>query len=352
MEGRRVDRSRFVRAVRIAAVLGSAAALLVSAATASAASSRHSAGKQDSLVIGIPGIPPVFLGVRPYVALQMGYYKKYGVDVTLKGFSTGTDAVRAVQAGQIDAAWSPTPFALTLIAKGTPLVGIEGMDKVDWLVGANGGIKTCSDLKGQNVGVDSIGGARYAALQAMLTKCKLTIQDVHPVVLPGNTAIAALLAGQIHASVLHIDDLAEAAKQGDPVRTIMKLTDVDPNQHYDMLVALRNTVATKRATFVKILEADIAATRYMYNPKAIDKVAQIATVTGHDAATSKVALKQFLALKWWPLDRSGLGVAGITRTIYENVKLGNIPDGNPPKWKDVVDTSLWKQAFAVVSKKK
>jgi ABC-type nitrate/sulfonate/bicarbonate transport system substrate-binding protein len=341
------------RSARIAAVLTAMGALLASAAVASATPAAHASKKADSLVIGLPGIPPVFLGVRPYLALQAGYYKKWGVEVTLKGFATGTDAVRAVQAGQIDAAWSPTPFALTLISKGTPLVGIEGMDKVDWLVGVNGSsIKTCADLKGQNIGVDSIGGARYAALQGMLSVCKLTIQDVKPIVLPGNTAIAALLAGQIHASVLHLDDLAEASKQGEPVRKILTLTQVDPFQHYDMLVATKDNVAAKRAAFVKMIAADIAATRYMYNPKAIDKVSQIATVTGHDATVSKVAIKEYLALKWWPLDRSGLGVAGITRTIFENVKLGNISNGNPPKWKDVVDTSLWKQAFAMVNKKK
>jgi NitT/TauT family transport system substrate-binding protein len=341
------------RSARIAAVLTATGALLASAAVASATPTAHASKKADSLVIGLPGIPPVFLGVRPYLALQAGYYKKWGVEVTLKGFTTGTDAVRAVQAGQIDAAWSPTPFALTLISKGTPLVGIEGMDKVDWLVGVNSSsIQGCSDLKGQNIGVDSIGGARYAALQGMLSKCKLTIQDVKPVVLPGNTAVAAMIAGQIHASVLHLDDLAEASKQGEPVRKILTLTQVDPFQHYDMLVATKDTVAAKRAAFVKMLAADIAATRYMYNPKALDKVSQIATVTGHDANVSKVALKEYLDLKWWPLDRSGLGVAGITRTIYENVKLGNISNGNPPKWKDVVDTSLWKQAFAMVNKKK
>jgi NitT/TauT family transport system substrate-binding protein len=339
------------RWARLAVVLAATAALLASAAAVSAAPAKRTAGKADSLVLGIPGIPPVFLGVRPYVALNMGFYKRYGLDVTIKGFATGTDAVRAVQAGQIDVAWSPTPFALTLMSKGTPLVGIEGMDKVDWLVGGNGSIRTCADLKGQNIGVDSIGGARYAALQAMLTKCKLTIQDVKPVVLPGNTAIAALLAGQIHASVLHIDDLAEAAKQGDPVRTVMKLTEVDPNQHYDMLVALKDTVAAKKSAFIKLLRGDIAATRFMNDPKQMDKVAQIATVTGHDQATSKTALKEFLALKWWPMDRSGLGVAGITRTIFENVKLGNISEGNPPKWKDVVDTTLWKQAYAPFTKK-
>lgn len=340
------------RSGRLAVVIAAIVALAISAA-ASAAPRAHSAKADNTIVLGIPGIPPVFLGVRPYVALQQGYYKKWGVNVQIKGFTTGTDAVRAVQAGQADLAWSPTPFALTLISKGVPLVGIEGMDKVDWLVGTNSSaVKTCADLKGQSIGVDSIGGARYAALQAMLSKCKLTIQDVKPIVLPGNTAIQAMLAGQIHVSVLHLDDLAEASKQGEPVRKILTLTQVDPYQHYDMLVVTRDNLAAKRALLVKFLAADIAATRYMYNPKALNRVATIATVTGHDVNVSTVALKEYLALQWWPLDRSGLGIAPITRTIYENVKLGNISNGNPPTWKDVVDTSLWKQAFALVNKKK
>lgn len=340
------------RAVRAAALTAVAAAVLVSAAAAPAAPSRHGSQKDDSITLAYPGIPPIFMAVRPYVAQNMGYYKHYGVNVTLKGFTTGTDAVRAVLAGQVDAAWSPTPFALTLIAKGNPLVAIEGMDKVDWLVGSNSSsIKTCSDLKGQNIGVDSIGGARYQALQAMLTKCKLTVQDVHPIVLPGNTAIQALLAGQIHASVLHLDDMALAQSQGATITKVVTIAQTDPFQHYDLLVTTKANLAAKRAAFVKMLEGDIAATRYMYNPKAIDRVAQIATVTGESSAVTKTALQQFLDLKWWPLDRSGLGVAPITRTIYENVKLGNIPVGNPPTWKQVVDSSLWKQAFAAVKKR-
>jgi NitT/TauT family transport system substrate-binding protein len=342
------------RIARVAAVLALGGALMLSAAAVgSAAPAKHAARQDDSLTIGYPGIPPIFMATRLYVAQNMGYYRHFGANVTLKGFTTGTDAVRAVLSGQIDAAWSPTPFALTLIAKGNPLVAIEGMDKVDWLVGSNSSsIKTCSDLKGQNIGVDSIGGARYQALQAMLTKCKLTIQDVHPVVLPGNAAIQALLAGQIHASVLHLDDMALAQSQGAKLTKVVSIAQTDPFQSYDLLVTTRNDLAAKRAAFVNLLKGDIATTRYMYNPRALDKVAQIATITGESADVTKTALQQFLALKWWPLDRSGLGVASITRTIYENVKLGNIPVGNPPTWKDVVDTSLWKQAFAAVNKKK
>jgi len=338
------------RAARVAAVLAALVAVGVSATVATAA---PAAQKLTTITLGVPGIPPVFLGVMPYTAFEQGYYKKYGLDVQIKGFTSGTDAVRAVAAGQIDLAWSPTPFAMTLISKGTPLVGIEGMDKVDWVVGSNtSSVKTCNDLKGQNIGVDSIGGARYQALQAILTKCKLTIQDVHPVVFPGATAIQAMLAGQLHVSVLHLDDLAEADSQGANVKKIVTIAQTDPFQHYDMLVGLKSNVDARRADFVKFLKADIQTIRYMNNPKALNRVASIGMVVGHNLAVTKTALKQYLKLSWWPLNRSGLGVAPITRTVFENVKLGNISAGNPPKWSDIVDTSLWKQAYKAVTPKK
>jgi len=339
-----------MKVVKFAALLAAVAALGVSATAATAA---PKAKQLTTITLGVPGIPPVFLGVEPYTAFEQGYYKKYGVDVQIKGFTSGTDAVKAVQAGQIDLAWSPTPFAMTLMSKGVPLVGIEGMDKVDWVVGSNSSsITSCADLKGQNIGVDSIGGARYQALQAMLTKCKLTIQDVHPVVFPGSSAVQAMLAGQLHASVLHLDDLAEASSQGTPIKTVISIAQTDPFQHYDMLVGLRSNIQAKRAAIVNFLKGDIQAIRYMNNPKALNRVAQIGMVVGHNLDVTKTALKQYLKLSWWPLNRSGLGVAPITRTVFENVKLGNISAGNPPKWSDIVDTSLWKAAYKAVTPKK
>jgi hypothetical protein len=103
---------------------------------------------------------------------------------------------------------------------------------------------------------------------------------------------------------------------------------------------------------VNFLKADIQAIRYMNNPKALNRVATIGMVVGHNLAVTKTALKEYLALHWWPLNRSGLGLAPITRTVFENVKLGNIPAGNPPTWKQLTDTSYWKAAYKAVTPKK
>lgn len=338
----------------LAATLLATLATLAVTASVLATPAKTAARTDNGITLGIPGIPPVFLGVRPYVSLKDGFYGKYGANITIKPFTTGVDAMRAVNSGQIDAAWAPTPSALALIAKGAPLVGIEGMDVVDWEVGSiDGSITTCANLKGQTIGIDTIGGARYAALQAMLRKCGLTISDVKTVNFPGAAAMQAMMAGQLKVSVLHIDEQAQIEQIAHrKVYIPARLTDVDPYQHYDMLITTRQEIKDHYGDFVKMLAGDIAATRYMYNPKNITNISKIATVTGDTQAVSKEALQDYIKMQWWPKDRTGLGIGRITRTIGLNVKLGNISPAANLQWKDVVDTRMWKAAFALVNKKK
>ena len=341
--------------MRLLAAIAVALLAVMAGASASPGKSVGNMAKADGgVTIGVPGIPPIFMAVRSYVAQNDGFYAKYGANVTIKQFTTGIDAVRAVQAGQIEAAWAPTPSALALIAKGVPLVALEGLDVVDWEVGSiDGSVTTCSQLKGQTIGIDTIGGARYAALQAMLRKCNLTINDVKTVNFPGAAAMQAMIAGSLKVAVLHIDEQAQIEQVGHrKVYLPTKLTEVDPYQHYDMLVSTRANVKAHYYDFVKLLAGDIAATRYLYNPKNITNVTKIAAVTGDSPAVARQAIRAYVNLKWWPLDRSGLGIGRITRTIGLNVKLGNIPASANLQWKDVVDTRMWKAGFNLVNKKK
>ena len=83
--------------------------------------------------------------------------------------TTAPPAARAVVAGDVDMAWSPTPPVINQISNaGVPLVAVYGMPNPDWVIGTTEAGKTCKDLVGQDVGVDSIGGARSVALRSML----------------------------------------------------------------------------------------------------------------------------------------------------------------------------------------
>jgi hypothetical protein len=103
------------------------------------------------VVTGLPGIPSAFLGVRTYVAFNRHLYAKFLGSAPTPGvqdFITDADAIQALQSGQIDLAWLSTPVALAAIAKGAPLVGIEGMNSPDWeLDSTDPAIGSCSALK-------------------------------------------------------------------------------------------------------------------------------------------------------------------------------------------------------------
>ena len=68
----------------VPALVAALALLAMAAAGTAAPASKRTAGDAGAITLGLPGIPPVFLGVRPYVASQKGLYSKYGVNVTLK----------------------------------------------------------------------------------------------------------------------------------------------------------------------------------------------------------------------------------------------------------------------------
>ena len=60
----------------------------------------------SKIVIAAPGIPPIFASVILYVAEKEGFFKKYGVNVEVRPFDTGTSAARAVISGDIEMAMS------------------------------------------------------------------------------------------------------------------------------------------------------------------------------------------------------------------------------------------------------
>src|ERR1051325_779883 len=143
------------------------AALAIVLAMTLTANPAAAAGKK--VVVAIPGIPPIYSVTIAFVAEKQGFFKKHGADVEIKPFDNGTAAARAVVAGDIDMAWSPTPPVIVQVSHaGVPLVAGYGMPNPDWIVGTTDEGKTCKDMAGQDVGVDSINGARSIALRSML----------------------------------------------------------------------------------------------------------------------------------------------------------------------------------------
>lgn len=317
----------------------------------------------DKMSFALPGIPPVYAGVMAYVARDAGFYKKYGLEVTIKPMNSGVAAAKAVVSGAVDVSLSPTTPVLKMVSNaGVPLIGVWGMEKPDWLIGSMDPSKaTCASMKGQAVGVDSPRGARWIQLANMARACKLMPdRDIKTVNLSSNVG-AAMVAGRLTFGVLHMDDIAVIEREsGKKVTIVSRLDKVSPGTHYLMLVTTKKTLASKRDQVVRMMAAHIDAIAYMRDPANAEKVAKMAKPTGRKLNDAKNGLMAYNKFEFWPNGHAGLNKKRIAKTIKIQVMVGKRTKGrsgvNPAKTAVDPDTlatdAIWKEAVALAKSKK
>ena len=334
--------------IRRTLTLMAGAVLLAAALTGGGAG--PAAAQNKKIVAAIPGIPPIFSVMIVYIADKQGIFKKYGIDIEIRPFDNGTAAARAVVAGDADISWSPTPPVINQISNaGVPLIAVYGMPNPDWVIGTTEAGKTCEDIKGQEVGVDSVGGARSVALRSMLRVCKgVTIEDTKQVALGGGAG-AAMIAGRLQYGVLHLDDIAEIEAQGKKLNILLRQKDTDPMGHYLMLVVRKDKLAANRDAIVRATAAMIESARFINDPKNIDVVAEACMITGHSKEIAKAAVQQYIVAKFWATNDDGLPRDKLEATAALMKKIGAITaDKQPVTYDNLVDTSVWKDANAMV----
>jgi NitT/TauT family transport system substrate-binding protein len=346
-----------MRALRHAAKATAAAGAVVLATIGLAACGGSSgggtgAGGVPTITLGSPGIPPVISGLLPYIAQKEGFYKKYGVNVNVRNFDTGTDATRAVADGQIDMAIMPPAQLMELSAKGVQLVGIQGQEVPDWVVvSTDPTVTSCAQLKGQGITVDAVGGIRYTALASMLKSCGLTIKDIKPLVFPGNNAPQAVIAGQVKVAVLHLNELLDVENMLGTSKThvVMQMSQTNPGTMYEMYGVLKSNLQKNRKAFVDAIAAQIATLKWMSDPANLDKAAQLGTIVGDSASVMKTALQQYFAMGFWTMNGSGMPQPNVDSMIHAQVAVGNLTASSAPSYANIVDGSVYSDAVKEVS---
>lgn len=308
--------------------------------------------QDKKFVVAAPGIPPIFASVQLYVAEKEGLFKKYGANVEVRPFETGTAAARAVIAGDIDMSLSPSALIINQISNAdVPVVAVYGMTNTDFVLASTNPAKTsCKDVVGQPVGVDTVGGARSIALRTMLAGgCPAAkIEEVQQVPLSSNVA-PAMLAGRLDFGVVHLDDIASLEAQGKKVDTLLTVQKTNPNGHYLVFVVRRDKLQQDRDAYVRIVAGLIDAARFIRDPKNADRVAADAAPTGLAPAIAKATIKPLLAIDYWPVANDGLDRKRLDSLIGVMKKTGGIKaDKTPVTYDRLVDESVWKDAAAMV----
>ena len=151
----------------------------------------------DRVVMGT-GIDPSY--GQAYIAAETGIFKKHGLDVEVKLFSSGSASTAALIPGDIQVSMTSVPAGALhhAIAPKVVLVGLT-----DILTGYNGcaaqaNIKQLSDLRGRKVGIAKGTTSELSASQA-LQRVGMAMTDITPVYVEPPEMLAALLRKDIDA---------------------------------------------------------------------------------------------------------------------------------------------------------
>src|SRR3954470_23459748 len=148
-------------------ITGRAATQLVIIATAFTVCAM-SAQAQTKVRIGKPQAG-AFQFVPVDVGIEVGIFKKHGLDVESSDFGGGPRVQQALTAGALDLAIGSGP-ELAMITKGAPEIGVAAIADAPYAVALavlNDGPKTITGLKGKTISVSTKGGLTYWLAQEL-----------------------------------------------------------------------------------------------------------------------------------------------------------------------------------------
>ncbi len=300
------------------------------------------------------GRPPIFSNTFVDVGEDMGYWKKVGLDMSFRWFQRGTDTAKAVITGDVQVGYTATPVAVNLIAAGAPLVIIAGMPNQDWIIGSDlPNVKACKDLKGQTVAADGINNARWLFLKSEVESCGLKLTEMTPIDLANAPLVKAGIAGQVHVSVFHVDELAQIEfKTGKKWHLIPVPASIKAGLHYGSVLASKKAIADDKEGVIRFLEGWIMTQKLMSSTKPADqqKFAEIASKASQiDIKVAEGAIKSFQSIHYW-VNNDGLDEKQMMGQASEMVKDGLLKPDAKPSYDKLVDKSLYAEAMKRVEK--
>jgi NitT/TauT family transport system substrate-binding protein len=228
-----------------------------------------------------------------WVALQNGYFKDYGVDVTIAGiFRAGPETMSAFSAGGLDMAYVGIAPTVTAVGNKTARVRVLAQVNTDGsaiVVAKTSPIQNILDLRGKTVAVPGVSTVQDFLLRKALANSGLAINKVNIIVLKPPEMIGALRTGQIDAFIAWEPFPAKAVTSG-VGRVLVTSKQIWPNHPCCVLVADDNFIKNHPNQIKDVLKAHIRAIKFIKNHPE-EAVSIAAKYTGMDKQTIRLALK-------------------------------------------------------------
>jgi NitT/TauT family transport system substrate-binding protein len=212
----------------VTAACGGTGSSAPAAATGAQPATQGAAAKPAELKKLKVGYLNVMDDAQAMLAKDAGFYEQHGLDVELQLFDSGTDLIKAIVGGQLQAGVLGFTNAATWASKGADIKVVSGaqMGYHSILVKKNSGIKSVADLKGKSLASQQKGSTADIVLNGVvlpqngLAPGAVKMQYVSPAV-----AIQSLAAGQVDAAFVFepYEQIATATADVDVIYEIGKV---------------------------------------------------------------------------------------------------------------------------------
>jgi NitT/TauT family transport system substrate-binding protein len=299
--------------------------------------------QDNKLVVGMPTTPPNVVHLPVLVAKDLGLYKKEGVEVDTVALAGGVKVFRALLSGNIDIAMAPGAVTIVGISKGSKVKGIlSNLDKFEASMVVRDNIKTMADLKGKRIGIQQPGGFAHILSKVILRKGHIDPKDVNFVSI-ATEDVPALVADQVDTAILHVEQEILAKQKVPSLHAIGRMWELQPKQLYQFMAVKDETIKNKAKALQAFVNANIEATRIMYQDKA--KVLPI--LVKYTKYPEKVVSDtyDFLVKSCIWNANSGLSPERVNFTANLMTKVGNIEKGKTPTYDQIVDKQFAEAAL-------
>jgi NitT/TauT family transport system substrate-binding protein len=269
------------------ASLASVAALTAGLAACSSAGSSSSAAGSNAASASLPTVTLMVGGIDkqiylPYqLAQDLGFYKKYGVNVQLSTEQNGgVGAEDAMVSGQVDMAGAWYVHAIDFQAKGKNVVDVvqlSGAPGEREMCAKGSGITSPAQWKGKTLGVTDIGSGTDELTVYLAARYHLTSKEINRVgVGAGPTFVAALQHGRIACGMTTQPTVGAIQQQGIGTSVINLATTAGAQQWLGGaypaagVLARADWVASHQAVVQKVVDALVATMHWIASHSAAD----------------------------------------------------------------------------------
>ncbi len=188
--------------------------LIVFSATVASGARVGSAAESTRFLVSYGGTAGYQLPL--WVNKELGFSKKYGVDLEIILIQAGSPNIQALLGGSLQLTQTAASSALLGAVRGAPVVIVATLEnKLPILLIARPEIKEPQQLRGKTIGINRFGGSNDAAVLMAVKAWKMDPKDITMLQTGGTTArMAALIGKKVDATVQSYPEIFQARKLG------------------------------------------------------------------------------------------------------------------------------------------